>query len=563
MLNRARYWMNRFLLHTPIGEKPRKYSLACLNLAQFFGVINDNMFKLVLVYLLIEVQGQAKASLILSAAGAIFVVPFLLFSSAAGVLADKYSKQRLLVLMKIAEILIMALAIVAFTFKSVWGGYTLLFLLSTHSALFGPSKYGIIPELVSSNKVSRANGLITSSTYLAIILGTFLASFLTDATHRNFPLIAGFCLCMAVLGLISACLIQRTYPQGSQKKINPLFVREIFQTLFFCRTKKHLLPAIFGSAYFLLIGAFAQLNIIPFAIQALGLSEIAGGYLFLAVALGIAVGSMIAGKTSKKQIELGLSCLAGFFVALFLILIGTVPATLVVTCFFLFLLGVAGGTFIVPFDTFLQVFSPSERRGQVIGASNFLGFTGVLIASGFLYLFSDVLDVSSATGFSFVGALTVIVSLIFTFVLADFSLPFIARRLIAPFFKINALGTELVEKTSLPILVLQEASWLKALLLLKVCPNLRFALRKGLLSRLFHTVQKIDDSSSPPTIAKKMDEQGSILCLFAEAKDNPSRYAPKPTFKDLFLSTPHYIFVSIEKLPTGHYEILFTKEPRI
>src|ERR1051326_305982 len=159
-----------------------RHSLAWLNITQFLGVINDNVFKFVMAFLLIDTLGFSKASSILSATGAIYVIPFLLFSSSAGILADRFSKQKLLVVMKIAEIIIMLLAILAFGMKSVWGCYTLLFLLSTHSAMFGPSKYGIIPELVPEDAVSKANGLITSFTYLAIIIGTFLASFLTEIT---------------------------------------------------------------------------------------------------------------------------------------------------------------------------------------------------------------------------------------------------------------------------------------------------------------------------------------------------------------------------------------------
>ena len=176
------------------SPKAGKRSLLSLNIAQFFGVINDNVFKLVMAFLLIESLGYAETSKILSATGAIYVIPFLLFSSSAGILADRFSKQKLLVGMKCAEILIMILAVFAFGSKSLFGCFTLLFLLSTHSALFGPSKYGIIPELVPQNEVSRANGLVTSFTYLAIILGTFLASFLTDITQHHFVLIALFCL---------------------------------------------------------------------------------------------------------------------------------------------------------------------------------------------------------------------------------------------------------------------------------------------------------------------------------------------------------------------------------
>src|SRR5205807_1874922 len=103
--------------------------------------------------------------------------------------------------------------------KITWAPYVLLFILSTHSATFGPSKYGIIPEIVPKDKISRANGLITSFTYLAIILGTFLASFITDITNRNFILVGGFCLLIAIAGLITALRIQYTPARGISKSI--------------------------------------------------------------------------------------------------------------------------------------------------------------------------------------------------------------------------------------------------------------------------------------------------------------------------------------------------------
>ena len=79
----------------------------------------------------------------------------------------------------------MGLAVCAFAFQSKWGSYAILFLLATQSAIFGPSKYGIVPELVSSEKISKANGLMTSFTFLAIILGTFLASFLIQISQAG------------------------------------------------------------------------------------------------------------------------------------------------------------------------------------------------------------------------------------------------------------------------------------------------------------------------------------------------------------------------------------------
>ena len=100
-----------------------------------------------MVYLMIEVMGYQKAPKILSAAGATFVIPFLLFSSSAGILADRFSKQRLLVFMKIAEISIMLLAIFAFAYKSIWGSFILLFFLRHTAPRSAPQNMGSFPNL--------------------------------------------------------------------------------------------------------------------------------------------------------------------------------------------------------------------------------------------------------------------------------------------------------------------------------------------------------------------------------------------------------------------------------
>src|SRR5207237_789134 len=100
----------RFLKRLPGFSNQGTHCLAFLNSAQFLGVLNDNIFKLVIVFLLIDTRGSEHANNILSAAGAIFVIPFLLFSSTAGIVADRFSKQRLLMSMKVAEVIIMALA---------------------------------------------------------------------------------------------------------------------------------------------------------------------------------------------------------------------------------------------------------------------------------------------------------------------------------------------------------------------------------------------------------------------------------------------------------------------
>ncbi|MBS0626603.1 MAG: MFS transporter [Verrucomicrobia bacterium] len=440
--------------------KQGAFSFICLNTAQFFGVLNDNIYKLLVIFFLLSTLGVANSSFILSTAGALYVLPFLLFSSAAGILADRFSKHRLIQILKAAEILIMLAAILAFYTKSAGGCYLLLFLLASHSALFGPSKYGILPELIEKAGLPKANGHITAFTYLAMIIGTFLASFFTEISHGNFMIGTSFCVLFSLIGFISSLGIQKTSESKSSKKMSLFFIGEIFQTIKECRSCELLLPCLFGSAYFLFIGAFTQLNIIPLAINALHLSEYAGGYLFLFTAIGIAIGSFLCGKFLKKRPSLGLSCFAGFVIGLVFILIALFSPFLVPVATLLALLGVFGGTFIISFDTFIQTNSLEGKRGQTIAAANFLSFFGVLVASFYLYVSGDLLGLSAATTFFCMGILTLIISAFLSLYLLEVFLPFLARH--TSFYKtipimdpLKSLGHDCIfvmEKAILPLL---------------------------------------------------------------------------------------------------------------
>lgn len=530
------YLLSNFLSKVPGFSRPDKNSIHFLNVAQFMGVLNDNIFKLVIAYLLIAILGQQHASTIMAISGAVFVIPFLLFSSTAGSLADRFSKQRLMMLMKVVEMIIMMLAMIAFSFKSVWASYTLLFILATHSAMFGPSKYAIISELVPKEKISSANGLITSFTYFGIIVGTFLASFLTQISSRNFVAVAAFGLLIAFIGFISTFGIRHTPSQQKGKKTNWLFVEEIISTLRFCKPRKHLLLAMCGSAYFLFIGAFAQLNIIPFAIDSLHLTDIAGGYLFLCIAIGIAIGAFIGGKASKKRVELGLSCFAGVLLSLLLFLLSFFSHDLFTVVSLLVFIGICGGLFIVPFDSFVQMYSPNEKRGQIIGANNFLSFGGVLIASFALFLFSDVFGLSPSAGFGIIGVLTLLLSLFMISRLSDLALPFLARRLLKPFTAVETNNLDLLENNPKAILILKNATWKKALFLLSVGPNVHLLVPRGMKKRFpyfnwaFYSIHIIPSDPTYRSLlesAKTFAAQSINPCIMADGHSLPEILEPK------------------------------------
>ncbi len=415
----------------------KKHGVHFLNIAQFLGVINDNAFKFLIVFLFIALRGVEHSSEILFWVGVVYVLPFLLFSSAAGVLADHFSKQKMIVILKAVEILVMISGVFALGFKSAWACYTLLFLLSMQSAIFGPPKYSIIPELVLPKKIPKANGLVTSFTYLGIIFGTTLATVLTQITNRNYVLTGLVTVLIAIVGFISSLCIPYTEPKQSHKKINPLFVYEIYQTLKTTVGQRYLFTSIIGASFFLFVGAYFQLNIVPYAIESLGYSEIIGGYLFLITAIGIALGAYIAGKLCKGRPEIGLSCAAGLLLSLVVFLFSVSAFSLTFVIILLVLIGFAGGLFVVPFDVFIQTYAPEVNRGKIIAASNFLSFVGVLFAPFALYLFSGILHLPASAGFAIVGGIIAVYMLFIISKLGSTFISYISRKVLLKFYHLK------------------------------------------------------------------------------------------------------------------------------
>lgn len=501
-----------------------------LNATQFLGALNDNIFKLLVIYLLINVKGPEAANSILSLAGAIFVIPFLLFSPSAGVLADRMSKRTIIVFVKVFEVAVMVFGLLMVSFQWEFGSYIALFLMATHSAIFGPSKYGIIPELVNEKMVSKANGSMTSLTYLAIILGTFLASFITYITNKNFVFVASFCVFVALTGLFTSFGIKRTDPQNATKKIHPFFLYEIYETLKFSWKIPHLLPAIYASSFFLFIGAFTQLNIIPFAMQSLGMSEVGGGFLFLPVAVGIAIGAVLSGQLSKDRVEPGISCICGFLMVIFFLSLYLFASSFIMTIINLSLLGVVGGAYLVPFDAFLQVNSPDEKRGQVIAANSFFSFVGVLFASFALYLINEKLGFTAASSFSVMAVLTLISNIVVTGRLSGLFFPFFANKIMKRFRRLK-LASPVPDPST--VVILQSNSWYDALLLFSYLPRLKilvpdhymrhFPWFNGLLECIRIIPPEPNMRSTLKTLfgqAKRFQGQNNSVCLFFHKKEN-------------------------------------------
>lgn len=393
----------------------RLSSFFYLNVTQSLVVLNDSIFRLIVAYSLIDFLGVAKSNRILSISAALFVAPFLLFSLPAGQLADKFSKRSVILFTLWAEIAFMIFAMYAVYTRDVFSTYCALFLIALQSSVFSPSKYSILPEIEPIDKISKINGIMTLCTYLSIILGTFLASFLSEITHRNYTFVVGLCLIFSIVALFTGFKIEKTPVKNPDCKINPWFLLDIVRSLKEASKHPHLLLSLFASAYFLFTAAFTQLNLIPFGIQSLKITDVQTGYVYLGAALGMGIGSLLVSILSGKTVELGLSIWGSFGTAFSYILLYFVQHHLFWSCVVFISIGMHGGLYVVPLDAYMQVASPEKDRGSIIAAGTFLSFVAVLLSSGILALFGEVLKMQAATGFLCIGFLTLAIALCILF----------------------------------------------------------------------------------------------------------------------------------------------------
>ena len=506
-------------------------SFTWLNVTQSLGALNDNVFKLLVIIFLVDgLGGDSRATIAM--ASAIFVVPFLLFSHAAGVLADRFSKRRIIVLAKCAEVAVMLGGCFAIYFRCSPALYALIFIMCTQSAVFGPSKYGIIPELVSSSQLSRANSLLVGLSYLAIILGTFIPSFFLDKVLiDNYVALAVCCVFIAVAGVFAGFRIERTAPAGSTRPFRPLFVVELYKTFRRVAGDRPLLLAILGSSFFLFLGAFIQQNLLVYGKDVLGLDFKQSGFLFPVGALGIGVGALLSGKVSGRNIEFGVVPLGAIGLTFCCLLFGAVSFGLVGVLVILFLVGVSSGLFIVPLNAFIQYRSPADRRGEILALSNFLSFLCVALSAGLFFVLSKTMSLTPRGGFLVVGLLTAVLACGAVRVLPDFLVRFAGVIVTRLFYRIRVTGLDQLPAHGPALLVPNHVTWVDALLISAVQQRrIRFVMdreiaekRKWLapLLRLMRVI-RVSPTDPPRRImaslkeARAALEDGYVVCVFAE-----------------------------------------------
>lgn len=503
--------------------------LGWLNLTQFLGALNDNILKLLIIFYLISIQGAEHAGTITAFTGAAFVLPFLIFSAPAGCLADRFTKSNLIVAVKLVEVVVTALAAIALFLGFQYGLYVVVFLMATHSALFAPAKYGAIPELVAKEQLSQANGLIESSTFLAIIIGTALASVLAQLAGGRTWLAAVACFAIALAGFWSAGKMNATVARDLGRSV-AIFPIEILKTIQGIRGDRHLMLAVIGLAYFMFIGAFAQLNLISYGMDRLGLTEVQSGYLFLAAALGIGIGSLLAAKLSGRDVEFGLVPVGAAGLALAPVLLHFAPNSLIICLAIIVFFGISAGFFSLPLQTFIQFRAEPAKRGEVLAASSFMNWVAILIASGLTWLFSGPLALSAAQGFSVIGGITLVLTALSFWILPDFLLRFIALVAMRLFYRIRINGAENLPVDGPALLIPNHVTWVDALLLTATNQRrIRFVMERRIyntpfLRGIFRLMGVIPVSSTDGRKemvefikrARAALDEGYMVCIFAE-----------------------------------------------
>src|SRR6202035_3918211 len=360
-----------------------------LIVTQFQGAVNDNALKFLVIYLIVErdFPVAARDRLVLLV-GALFALPYILFSLAGGYLADRYSKRSVTIGTKIFEIGVMIFALVSLALGNLAMEAAAVFLISTQGALFGPSKYGLLPELLPEKELSWGNGVVELGTFIAAITATMAAGFLSDA-FRGRQIWSGIILlAFTLFGLSTSFGISRVPAAdvGRRFRTNPL--ADLSGQIAIIAGDRVLGWAVVGNTYLWFLAALLQFVIVIYGHDVLRVNEFQISRLQAAVGIGIGTGSLAAGYLSRGKIESRLVPIGGIGMTLFGFLVSRHGLAIWPVRLDLCLLGFFGGFYAVPLNALIQHRPSPEHKGGVIAAANLLSFVGVFVAAGVYFALS-------------------------------------------------------------------------------------------------------------------------------------------------------------------------------
>ncbi len=375
---------------------------------QFQNAFSDNALKQLIIFVLLASAAgsaaEAEEDRMVSLVTAVFSAPFILFAMLGGWLADRNSKQRIMVYVKAAEMGIMAFAGVALALGSLPLKLGAIFLMGCHSAIFAPSKYGILPEILPHEKLSWGNGILELLTFLGVILGTVAAGIFSDC-FKGSEWVAGPILMVIAFG--GWVLSRQVTPVPAADptcpvRINP--VTDLWRQLRIMKQDRDLWRACWGNTGFYFISALVMMNVVVFGKSVLHLTGTQNSMMNVWLALGIGFGSVVAGYASRGHIEYRLVPIGALGLALSTIPMGMVGVTADTFRICMATLGFSAGLFIVPVVSVIQHRPSPESKGAVQGSVSSLSFLGIMAAAGVQWIARETFQITSGQVFWVCGA---------------------------------------------------------------------------------------------------------------------------------------------------------------
>jgi acyl-[acyl-carrier-protein]-phospholipid O-acyltransferase / long-chain-fatty-acid--[acyl-carrier-protein] ligase len=500
---------------------------------QFQGAFSDNAYKNLIVFLILGVAlPKEQRETLVVVVGALFSLPFILFSMAGGFLGDRFSKRSVTIGTKVMEFGVMVVAFAGLAFGSLPLQITSVFLLSAQSALFGPSKYALLPEILPQERLSWGNGILELGTFLAIIIGTMAAGFLAEIFQGRQWLSGLIFIGLASIGLLASSGITRVPAADVSRRFRANPVADLLAEWKYVRADRVLYLALLGNTYFWFLAALLQTNILFYGSDVLRLTSQKNSYLQAGVAIGIGVGSLAAGYVSGRKIEYGLIPLGALGITGFGLALGRNGIGFGQVAALLCLLGFFAGFFIVPINALLQHRPPHDRKGGVIAAANLISFGGIFLATGSYYLLTTVLHLSPRTIFLVAAGITLAATAYVTWLLPDSLVRFLLWVATNTIYRVRVHGRENVPAKGGALFVSNHLSFIDAMFLIASTDRfIRFLIFKDIFerpyikpfARLIHAIP-ISSKQRPREMiwalreARETIRSGGIVCIFAEGQ---------------------------------------------
>jgi 1-acyl-sn-glycerol-3-phosphate acyltransferase len=516
---------------------------------QFLGAGNDNLFKFaftVMVTYQLQVAWLPPALAGL-AIGALFILPFLLFSATSGQLADKLDKAMLMRFVKSLEIAIMLLAGWGFVHADVVVLLACVFLMGLHSTLFGPVKFAYLPQHLSERELTGGNGMVEMGTFVAILLGQVAGGLLVAIPGPGPVYVAWACAAVAVLGRAVAQAVPRSPATDAGLRINWNPFSETWRNLRLAHENVAVFRSLLGISWMWFFGAVFLSMFPAFAHDVLHGDEQVASLLLVVFSLGIGTGALLCEMLSRRHVEIGLVPLGAigmsvFAVDLYFASRGLHAASSLTLSQFvaeaahwrvmadLALLSLFAGIYSVPMYALIQMRSQPTHRARIIAANNILNALFMIVSAlGVGVLLKAGLTIPEV--FLVVGVLNALVAGYIFLIVPEYLLRFTAFVLTRCVYRFRVRGEDHIPVNGAAVLVCNHVSYIDAVVLMAASPRpIRFLMDHrifatpvlGWLFRLGKAIPIAPQRDDPAAYerafqdARRVLDEGDLLGIFPE-----------------------------------------------